>query len=88
MNIEKAIDRVKRIDSMLDNIRRFDEAGNCAKGDIELSHGTWTIKLSALIHADERAAMLERERQRLTEERAKLQPVIDMANAALKGIHS
>lgn len=88
MNIRQAIDRVAAIDAKLDSIRRFSEAGKCSTADIALSSGTWTINLNALIPADERTSILDRERQRLEAERMRLQPVIDMANAALKGVLS
>lgn len=88
MNIKQAISRVDAIDAKLDSLRRFAEESTIAIADIALSRGTFTINLNALIPADERAALLDRERQRLEEERAKLQPVIDMANAALKGVLS
>ena len=86
MNIKQAIDRVHQIDQKLDSIKRFVDAGHCAAGDIEVSSGTWAIKLNALFSAPERVALLEKERQRLESERAKLASVIDMANAALKGL--
>lgn len=88
MNIKQAIARVEAIDAKLDSIQRFAKAVENTKGDIALSSGSWTINLNALIPADERKALLDRERQRLEGERARLQPVIDMANAALKGVLS
>lgn len=77
MNIRQAIDRVSAIDAKLDSIRRFIEAGWHIGGDIKISSGTWTINLNALLSADERASLLDRECLRLEAERDKLQSFID-----------
>lgn len=86
MNIKDAIHRVHQIDDKLDSIKRFTEAHHHTKGDIGVFSGTWTIKLNDLFSANDIEGLLEQECRRLEAERAKLASVIDMANAALKGL--
>ncbi|HCP79406.1 MAG: hypothetical protein CML16_03195 [Pusillimonas sp.] len=88
MDIEQAIERVRTIDRKIDSIKRFMESGFHIKGNLGMSSGTWRVELDQLFSPEERTALIERERERerLESERAKLTPVIDMANAALKGL--
>ena len=86
MNIKEAIERVRDIDRKLDHIQRYSAAGQVRSGDIRLTYGSSTIDLSSVCPAEERERLLDLEIDRLKTEREKLAAVIDMANAALKGI--
>lgn len=86
MDIKQAIERVNGISQRLDSIKRFVDSGYPASAPVEITSGTWSIKVTALFTAEEKLALIERERERLEAERAKLMSVIDMANAALRGI--
>ncbi|MFA7667324.1 MAG: hypothetical protein WCY32_14540 [Burkholderiaceae bacterium] len=86
MDIKQAIERVRAIDEKLDSIKRFIDAGHPSNADVAITCGSWSISITSLFACPERLALIERERERLKAERAKLMSVIDMANAALKGI--
>ncbi len=86
MDIKQAIERVRAIDDKLDSIKRFVGSNNHAGAPVNITSGTWVISVTALFTAQQKLELIERERSRLEAERAKLAAVIDMANAALKGI--
>jgi hypothetical protein len=85
MNIEQAINIVADIDRRLDNIKQFVEYRHQVSGEVVIRSGSWAVPVS-IFSADEKTALIERERERLMARRTKLTAVIDMANAALKGI--
>lgn len=86
MDIKQAIERVRAIDDKLDSIKRFVADGCLDGGSVELIHGSRCIKVTALFTVTEKRELIEAEVARMQDERAKLAGVIDMANAALKGI--
>ncbi|HEX7387844.1 MAG TPA: hypothetical protein VF285_11315 [Castellaniella sp.] len=86
MDIKQAIERVRAIDERLDSIKSFVNDGCHDGGSVEITYGSRRIKVTALFTATEKRELIEAEAMRLQAERTKLAGVIDMANAALKGI--
>lgn len=85
MNIKSAIERVEKLG---ENSKICDEIAYMVQREHETGSMVTILIKSRYVSIDRDAflALLSQEHERNKSEREKLQPVIDMANAALKGI--